>query len=135
MNILESIRLIQASKPIFGNVFYKRLFDHHPDIREHFRDTTIEHQAAILTMQLSVIESFYVNQSQAGKLYLQLLGTKHLDRGIPEEAYPKFQDELLASIQEFHGQDWSEDLAGQWNDAVEQAIREMLKGYDERVRV
>ena len=135
MDLRESIHLIQASTPIFGNAFYKRLFERHPDIREHFRNTTIEHQAAILTMQLSVIESFYVNQSPAGKLYLQLLGTKHLDRGIPEEAYPKFQGELLASIQEFHGEDWSEELEKQWKQAIDKTVRTMLTGYDERVRV
>lgn len=97
----ESLKLVQASKPIFGHLFYERLFAQHPDLEQFFRHTTINHQAAILTMQLSVIEACFVRRSPAAELYLQLLGTKHKDRGIPKEAYPLFRDVLLGSLQNF----------------------------------
>lgn len=116
-------------------MFYKRLFARHPDLQEHFRDTTIHHQAAILTMQLSVIEAFYAGRSDAAAMYLQLLGTKHKDRGIPAEAYPFFRDVLLESLEQFHGEDWSEDLGRQWRESIDLSVEKMLEGYKERFRV
>jgi hemoglobin-like flavoprotein len=131
----ESLKLVQASKPIFGHLFYERLFAQHPAIEQFFRHTTIDHQAAILTMELSVIEAFVVRRSPAAELYLQLLGTKHKDRGIPEEAYPLFRDVLLSSLQQFHGADWSDDLEQRWRTAIDASVAKMLDGYKQRVTI
>jgi hemoglobin-like flavoprotein len=135
MDMPESLKLVQASKPIFGRLFYERLFTQYPDLEHFFHRTTIDHQAAILTMELSVMEAFYVRESPAAELYLQLLGTKHKDRGIPVEAYPHFRDVLLASLQQFHGTDWSAELAQQWHEAIDASVAKMLDGYKQRVTI
>ena len=135
MELRESIQLTQAAKPIFAKSFYAKLFAQHPELQKHFQGTTIEHQAVILTMQLSVLEAFYVNHAHAAESYLQLLGTKHSDRGIPEDAYPCFRDVLLETLEEFHGEKWSEDLEKQWHNALDRAVEKMLDGYRERFRV
>ena len=135
MNLQESIRSVQASKPIFGDLFYERLFSSHPEMRVHFEDTTIEHQAAILTMQLSVLEAYSVNDSEAAALYLKVLGTRHMDRGIPAAAYPQFRDVLLESLRQFHGIQWSDSLAYEWTEAIDSSIARMLDGYHDRAHV
>lgn len=135
MNLRESIKLVQASKPIFGTAFYDRLFAAHPDLREFFRHTTIEHQAAIFTMQLSVLEAFYVDRSEAAGMYLKLLGTKHKDRGIPDGAYPQFRNVLLESLESFLGDAWTADLGRLWREALDSSITQMLEGYQERFQL
>jgi hemoglobin-like flavoprotein len=116
-------------------MFYARLFAQHPELEQHFRNTSIQHQAAILTMELSVIEAFYVRKSEAAGMYLQLLGTKHKGRGIPEEAYPHFRDALLESLEQFHGADWSENLACEWGKSIDLSIKKMMEGYGQRFHV
>jgi hemoglobin-like flavoprotein len=62
-------------------------------------------------------------------MYLRYLGTKHHDRGIPAELFPKFRDALLAALERFHSNDWNAHLARQWHDAIDHATATMLSGY------
>ena len=135
MELRDSIRQVQAAKPVFGSAFYERLFHRHPALQEFFRDITMEHQASVLTMQLSVVEAYYVDESLAAENYLRLLGTKHLDRGIPPDAYPHFRDVLVESLEEFHGTSWTDELGAKWRDAIDRSVAVMLEGYEHRYQV
>jgi len=42
----------------------------------------------------------------------------------------QYAEALLATLEEFHGEDWDEDLAKQWSDACNEAIESMFDGYD-----
>jgi hemoglobin-like flavoprotein len=92
----------------------------------------MHHQAVVLTMQLSVIDVFYTRGTPASDKYLQVLGTRDKDRGIPREHYVKFRDVLLDALERFHGSDWSESLAGHWKKAIDQAAEKMFEGYESR---
>ena len=86
-------------------------------------------------MQLSVIEAFYVRESEAAAMYLQLLGTKHKDRGIPEDAFPRFCAVLLDALRQFHGPDWTDELARQWREGIDSSTKKMLEGYQNRFHI
>ena len=60
---------------------------------------------------------------------MKYLGTKHQDRGIPFQEYPKFGQALVAALEQFHGPDWNPQLAGQWQEAIDRASNLLFEGY------
>ena len=61
--------------------------------------------------------------------YLRYLGTRHRKVGIPPELFPKFCDMLVATVAEYLGEAWDEELEGQWRTALAGATAIMLEGY------
>jgi hemoglobin-like flavoprotein len=72
---------------------------------------------------------YYVKSFPAIAMYLKILGEKHREWGIPREHFPKFRAAMLATLDRFHGEDWSAELAQQWKDAIDLASHKMLEGY------
>jgi hemoglobin-like flavoprotein len=95
----------------------------------------IRHQAVLLTMALLVMERHSAYLYPATEMYLNYLGTKHRNRGIPPALYPKFRDALLATLERFHANDWNPHLATQWRQAIDHATESMLKGYQQPFHV
>ena len=81
-----------------------------------------------------VVGSAFDRQVPAAKIYLQMLGTKHKDRGIPKEANARFRDVLLDALEQFHGADWSEDLGSRWREAINSSVNKMFEGYEKCMR-
>ena len=48
---------------------------------------------------------------------------------------PPEMTRLLVSLEEFHGEDWSDELAGEWADACQEVTELMFDGYDEPSRM
>src|SRR4051812_34331482 len=111
MDMHESLQRILASKQVIGALFYETLLDHHPQIRPYFEGIDLCDQAAVLTMELTVIEVYHRLRSPPARHYLQYLGTKHLKRGIPSDLYGPFRDTLLEVLRSFLAEDWTEGLA------------------------
>jgi hemoglobin-like flavoprotein len=131
MDMKTSLERVLQSQDTIGESFYDRLFRRHPEAREHFRNVDLKRQAVLLTMQLSVIEVFHSTRSPASEKYLQVLGTKHCEWGVPQDVYPQFNAVLVETLRCFHGEDWSEDLAAQWQAAIDAATAKMLEGYQQ----
>ena len=126
----ESISDILDSDLRFGKAFYNNFFARHPQIEKHFAGVNMNRQAAVLTMTLLVIENYRSAQRAAMATYLRGLGAKHKEWNIPREMYEFFRDALLQTLADFHGEDWYEDLALQWDTAIDHTIRAMLTGYE-----
>ena len=132
MDIKNSLELILKSKETLGATFYHDLLQRYPDLKQYFENVDLSRQAVLLTMQLSVIEVYYTTRSPAAEKYLQVLGTKHRDWGVPQDVYERFREVLMDTLQSFHGDDWSEELAEQWRGAMDAATQKMFDGYDQR---
>jgi hemoglobin-like flavoprotein len=136
MNIQESIhRILERSDGLAEPFFYGLFFDRYPEVVAHFRGVNIEQQAVLLTTALVVIERHYTSSYPTTTMYLKYLGTKHLDRGIKPEFFPRFRDALLLALEQFHGSDWDDVLAHQWRQAMDRATATMLEGYHTRFHV
>jgi hemoglobin-like flavoprotein len=61
--------------------------------------------------------------------YLRYLGTRHRRYGVPQELFPVFCEVLVATVEEFHGEAWDEELAREWRTALAGATAIMLEGY------
>jgi hemoglobin-like flavoprotein len=135
MNLRDSVQRIHNSHDIFGERFYERFFERQPEAKKFFREIHLPRQAVILTMQLSVIQAYYNGNSRAAAQYLLVLGSRHQALGVPRELYPEFCEALLETMEEFLGNDWTEELAREWRAAIDAASEKMFEGYGQHYSV
>ncbi len=133
MNIRESVDEIFHARTRLTDRFYEVLFEQCPEAQRLFQGVDMNVQSVMLTMALGAIRE-YPDINNAFRAYLRVLGTKHRSKGVPKELYANFLEALLATLEEFHGEDWDESLARQWTDACDEATELMLDGYDEPAR-
>jgi hemoglobin-like flavoprotein len=130
MRIDESIDRVLRSKTNFGESFYALFFQRCPEVVDFFRDVDMERQATVLTMAVSLVGQNHSRRYPATERYLQVLGSQHHRWGVPREAYPKWQESMMETLRTFHGEDWSADLAAEWQEAFDEARAAMFAGYE-----
>ncbi len=133
MDISASVERILQSRDLLGSTFYDVFFRRHPEVQRHFEGVNLVRQGVLLTMALVVIEQFHAHAYPATRRYLQYLGAKHDELGIPAETYPHFRDALLETLGLFHAGEWTTQLADDWRSAIEKASQAMLEGYANHV--
>ena len=130
MEIHESIQKILGHQEIVADLFYQTFLGRHPEIRPYFEGVDMKRQAVLLTMTLMLIEHHFLHGYPATEKYLKLLGRQHHERRkIPAEAFVPFRVCMLDTLSQFHGAEWSDDLAAQWHQAIDRAAQTMLEGY------
>jgi hemoglobin-like flavoprotein len=132
MNIGQSLKKVLESPDNFGDVFYDVFLTRHPEAKGFFQNVNMKRQGVLLTMALNIVEQYYRTPYPAMEKYLQYLGTRHLDRAIPQEMYAKWTAAMLDTLAAFHGSDWHDELAAQWKEAIGRATELMFEGYDKR---
>ena len=135
MNITESLDRILSSKDSLGELFYECFLTKFPEVQKYFSDVDMRRQSVLLTNALVLVHNYSEKGYLAIELYLQLLGTKHSDRKIPKELYPQWIEAMLASLEQFHGAEWSDQLASEWRGALDRATEVMFDGYAQRFHV
>ena len=131
MRIDESIDRILRSQDIFGEAFYDVFLRQFPEVQEYFHDVDMKRQSLVLTMAVSLIGQHHSRRYPATERYLRYLGTQHKKRGIPRDAYAKWRDAMVQTLQRFHGEEWTEELAAEWQAAFDESIAAVFVGYDE----
>ena len=130
MQITESLDQILSERKLITERFYnEKLFKAYPEFIPYFNGTNMGVQPMMLMMALQGVVCTLGGSYPAIEQYLRYLGTRHRKFGIPQELYPKFTEMLLATVEEYHGKDWDEELARQWRTALEGATAIMLEGY------
>jgi hemoglobin-like flavoprotein len=132
MQIQESLDRVLQNQGLLADQFYVLFLDRYPELRPYFHGVDMRRQALMLTVALMTVERHSLGRYPAAAIYLNYLGTRHSDRGVPREAYPKFRDALLETLARFHGKDWDPDLATQWGEALDRSWETMSAGYRER---
>lgn len=135
MDIEQSLDRIHQSDKMFGQRFYAELGVRLPEAASLFEGVNMDHQGALFTMQLAAMVAYYRHRSPAPGLYLQVLGTRHKDRGVPVEWYSQFCEILLDVLATFLQDHWDESLEDAWRSAIRDAAEKMLEGYDQRYHV
>ena len=135
MGIDDSLNLILQSKKMVTYMFYRKLFDRHRQIQAHFDNVNVERQAVMLTTALQVVVTNYLMSYPATTAYLRYLGSSHSQAGIPRDQFEPFGRTLIETFEEFHGDQWDDNLAEQWRDALNDATALMFSGYDHHITV
>jgi hemoglobin-like flavoprotein len=130
MQIAESLDRILSERQLVTERFYtEKLFKVHPEFIPFFSNTNMRVQPLMLTVALQGVVSLVGGKYPAVQEYLRYLGTRHRRHGVPQDLIPKFCNMLVATVEEFHGEAWDEELARQWRTALERATAIMLEGY------
>jgi hemoglobin-like flavoprotein len=130
MQIAESLDQILTERKLITERFYnEKLFKVYPEFIPYFNSTNMGVQPMMLMMALQGVVCTLGGSYPAIEQYLRYLGTRHRKVGIPQELYPKFCEMLVATVAEYHGDAWDEDLARQWRTALAGATAMMLEGY------
>ena len=132
MDISESVRAILTHNASVSSLFYEKYLARAPEIGRFFADTDMAHQAVVLRMALGLVGQYYHHRSGAIEDYLRLIGLRHKRQQIPCELFSGWRDCMIATLEEFHGDNWSEDFKEQWSTALDLTIECMLSGYDLR---
>jgi hemoglobin-like flavoprotein len=135
VDIHESIEEIVQARDELGTMFYEHFLAKYPELQKHFQYVDLKRQSMLLINALLIIERHGTDSTPATELYLQHLGTKHNDLGIPEDTYESWVKAMLETMQKFHGSDWTPSLEEQWRQAFDRAIELMFHGYDQRVTI
>jgi hemoglobin-like flavoprotein len=130
LQLQESLHKILASRsPSIGDLFYPRFFATCPTALQFFADTEMPMQSLILTNGLQVVVAIGMHGYPAAESYLKIIGRRHYIRKIPAELYAPWRDCMLATLEEFHGTEWNDELSMQWRTAIDTATQAMLDGY------
>jgi hemoglobin-like flavoprotein len=130
----ESVDRVLAEGTTLTDRFYEIFFERHPAARNLFAGTHMRGQSVMLSAALMVAKH-HPDYPLATREYLNVLGTRHARKHVPRELYPAFVEILLVALEEFHATDWDDGLAGQWRDAITEAVELMFEGYDRRAHV
>ena len=135
MDIHESLQCILQAKDQLAIMFYDRLLDEYPEVRPYFDKVDFGRQRILLTTALMIVERYYTNPTPAIEQYLQYLGTRHNELGIPRATYASWIITMIETMRRFHGEQWSGELEQQWQSAIDQARQLMFQGYDVHITV
>jgi hemoglobin-like flavoprotein len=130
MDIQTSVNRILASEEVFGNSFYEVFFRRYPDVQKYFSATEMKRQAALLTTAMILVEKYASEPNPAIEQYLQYLGSKHHERGIPRELYAHWREAMLETLAAFHGNEWNDVAEQQWRQAIDRTTEVMFQGYE-----
>jgi NAD(P)H-flavin reductase/hemoglobin-like flavoprotein len=95
--------------------FYARLFLAYPQLRELF-PVSMATQSDRLVAVLGLIVSNVDDVATIGPA-IERLGRDHRRFAVRPEHYPLICEALLATLAQFLGDEWTDDLAADWNDA------------------
>ncbi|MFC4149711.1 globin domain-containing protein [Micromonospora mangrovi] len=111
----QSWSLVAAHGDQVPLYFYSTLFLAHPETRQMF-PTNMAGQRDRLVSALGHIVS-HVDQLDRLTAFLQDLGADHRKFAVRAEHYPAVGEALLATLQHFLGEVWTDELAQEWTAA------------------
>jgi hemoglobin-like flavoprotein len=101
-----------VSQELLGDVFYSKLFLHHPQLR-HMFPKSMEEQYKKLMDMLSVIV-VRLERLEELKEDIAHMARRHAGYGVKPAHYKMVGDALLWTLQQGLGRDWNEDVKDAW---------------------
>jgi NAD(P)H-flavin reductase/hemoglobin-like flavoprotein len=92
--------------------FYSHLFLAHPEVRDMFPVSMAVQRDRLVNALGQIVST--VGDSGAVVPFLRGLGRDHRKFGTAPEHYPAVGESLIATLRHFSGDDWNDELAGEW---------------------
>ncbi len=125
----ESLAIVVACESSVLGIFYKLLFERHPEARQLFHRKALEVQERLLLEVLSwSIE--HLDDSVALERTLGPLGARHVGYSVTPEMYGWVGDALIDTIAHVSGAVWTNELAENWQEAYSRLVGVMLAGAE-----
>ncbi|MEV6375688.1 globin domain-containing protein [Micromonospora musae] len=108
----QSWSLVAAHGDQVPLYFYSALFLNHPETRQMFPTNMAGQRDRLVTALAHIV----TNVDQVDRLvgFLQDLGADHRKFAVRPEHYPAVGEALLATLQHFLGEQWTDELAQDW---------------------
>lgn len=122
----QSWNLVAAHGDQVALHFYSTLFLSHPETRQMFPMNMAGQRDRLVTALGHVVSS--VDQVEQLVGFLRELGADHRKFAVRAEHYPAVGAALLATLQHFLGDQWTEELAADWTAAYGLVAQVMQEG-------
>jgi NAD(P)H-flavin reductase/hemoglobin-like flavoprotein len=128
----SSFAAVQAHGDRAAQHFYAFLFVAYPELRDLF-PVSMAGQRDRLLQALGHVVS-HVDQLDQAVPYLEGLGRDHRRFSVVGAHYAQVGQALLATLEHFLGEEWTDDLAAQWSAAYELVSGTMLRAAEHAAR-
>ena len=129
---LERIREVQASyfaaagdPEAFSAVFYARLFERHPEVRELFPGDMRPQHAKFGDMMIHVVTA--LARMEGARAELRAMGARHIDYGTVPAHYDAVGEALIWTLDQLHP-DFTPRLRAAWIETYAMIVAPMLEG-------
>jgi hemoglobin-like flavoprotein len=99
-----------------GAIFYRRLFEIDPTLRQMFDKTIVDEQIRKLTTMLDLIVH-WLDVPERLVPVLKQLGARHSTYGVQDDHYGKWGTALIGTLEEGLGDKFTPELRGAWTEA------------------
>lgn len=122
--------LILPQRKVVCRAFYQRLFQRYPELQPLFKGDIAEQADLFVTMINTVISAL----EHPGRVrpLIETLGARHADYGVEPADYAKFEEVLLATLDEALGDEFNAEDREGWREVFEQLMATMLAGAASR---
>ncbi|MGX1810048.1 globin domain-containing protein [Nocardia sp. NPDC055321] len=124
----SSWQQVGAVGPEAVEYFYDHLFAAHPEVRGMFADDMTVQRERFLSGLGRIVTNVQILAEDPS--FVQQLGRHHASLGVVAAHYPVAGASLLATLEHFLGEQWTEELAGTWA-AAYGAVVEIMLSADE----
>ena len=114
--VTESWKTLAPNGAHVGAIFYRRLFEIDPTLRQMFKDSLIDEQARKLTTMLDLVVH-WLDAPERLVPVLKQLGARHNAYGVQEDHYGKVGTALIGALEESLGDAFTPDVRSAWTEA------------------
>jgi hemoglobin-like flavoprotein len=107
-------------------IFYAKLFERYPGVRPLFPADIRAQEAKLMDSLRAVVR--HVESPDALREELKAMGARHVKYGAKPEHYPLVCDLLLECMGDVAGSQWTQQLASEWQQALQIVSDVMLQG-------
>ncbi|TPW13214.1 MAG: methyl-accepting chemotaxis protein, partial [Halothiobacillaceae bacterium] len=125
--VQETFELLKPQGEALVKRFYERLFARYPEAKKLFSNTSMESHAPKLVAALALVVRGLEGQDFPLTV-LQDLGVRHHRYGATNELYPPVAETLLATLEEFAGDLWTEEIQAAWQGVLNLVAEAMMSG-------
>ena len=128
LELQASLHLLLQDEEKFAEVFYKKVFEKAPFVRNLFRNN-MQEQGRLLTHMLGGIV-YSLSRPEYLVMGLKRLGKNHQRYGVKHDYYPVVKEAMLESIPEILGDFHTEKVQKAWSQALDFVIDTMKAGVE-----
>ena len=123
LEVQATLDLILKNEEEFARIFYDKVFEKAPEVRELFKKNLLD-QGRMLTHMLGGI-IYSLSRPEYLIMGLKSLGRQHLSYGVKAEHYPVVQEALLETIEEVLGDYSNYKVIHAWETALGLVMKSM----------
>ena len=113
--VQDSFKKVAPIAPVAADIFYDRLFEVAPEVRQLFPDDMSQQKKLLMSMLGTAVTNLH--RAEAILPAVQDLGRRHVRYGVKDEYYDTVGGALLWTLEKGLGPDFTPDVKDAWASA------------------